>query len=544
MKTIAIAILSLVALCQSTSAVVVVNEVLSNEPGTESSLEWIELYNPGATAANLLYYQLHVPTSSGTAVYTLSGSIEAGGYLVVCRDSVRFEEHWGDSSGTWGNDPGENFAIRQLSFSLSNSSGSVSLSTDIPTQQVSQLAWTETGMDGYSWERWYYTSADIAQSVDVSGATPGRLNSITPLSVDLALGSVEVLADNGKATLGFRIINRGLTAVVNPILELYEYNAEAPNGRGDMVALESIGEIDSGLTVLLVGQYQFDRYYQPLVADIFVVSDARESNNRLIFTAPGADYPPVVLNEFLPKPDPDTASEWIELKNVSDTTINLLSWQFGDSTGLAAIASSELLIHSQEYIVVAQDTAAFRQTYPAFTGILHQPPSWRTLNNTSDSVRLVDGFDIPADQFYYESTSDSNLTWARSETGEYEGQWGQSEDVGGTPGEANRVRFTPQGSRTLKIDITPQIISPDGDGRDDSTIIAISISEADSYIIRLYDSQGRLVRTLEDGARNLKEHYVWRGETDQGGRVPIGIYILYVEAVGVESGKKTIVVAR
>ena len=118
------------------------------------------------------------------------------------------------------------------------------------------------------------------------------------------------------------------------------------------------------------------------------------------------------------------------------------------------------------------------------------------------------------------------------------------EDAGETPGEANRVRFAPEGSQSLQITVEPRIISPDGDGRDDSTVIRIQASIAPAYLLKLYDCRGRLVRTLEEGAADLRQEYVWRGETDSGSKLPIGIYVLYFEAVGVESGRTTVVVAR
>ena len=543
MKILALIIVGVMALGSAASPAVVVNEVLANEPGTESSLEWIELYNPGADAAYFSFYELRVYSGTGSALVPLGGAIAGGAYMILSRDVVRFEQHWGDSSGVWGDAAIENYRLQEASFELNNSGGRVAL-TYVPPSTISELAWTEPGRDGYSWERVYYTSNQIGQSVDPTGSTPGRINSLTPMQIDLALEGVEMFWEGGQTTIAFRIVNRGLTDIANPILELYKFDASRADSLGEVVSGESIGPVDSGQTVLLVGRWSFERYYQRLVASIPLPADQRPANNRLTFTAPGEQYPPVVLSEFLPAPKPDSASEWVELKNVSDSTFDLAGWQLGDATGLAVMATSEQHINPLEYLVLAEDSSAFRRTYPTFAGTLHQPSTWRTLNNGSDSVRMFDVFNIEADKFYYAKTFDSNYTWAKSEAPETEGEWGRSDDAGGTPGEANRVRLTPEGSRTLTIEIDPRIISPDGDGRDDSAVIRIQASEAKSYTLRLYDSQGRIVRTLDEDVPDLKEYYVWRGESDGRERVPIGIYILYVEAAGVESAKKTIVVAR
>ncbi|MCX6835451.1 MAG: lamin tail domain-containing protein [candidate division Zixibacteria bacterium] len=542
MKTIVVSmIVLLLCLTRTAFADLVVNEVLANEPGGETSLEWIELYNDSPTAANLVFYQLKIYSAADSAVLSPGGTIAPFQYSVFCRDTIRFEEHWGDSSGVWGDAAKENYPVSQLSFQLSNSGGRVAVFR--LTALLSELVWTASGTDGCSWERLSPASLEIAQSVNPAGSTPGEINSITPLPIDLALEAASPSSDSGLTLIGFRIVNRGLTTVTDAILELYEFDPAAVDSLGSLVAGETVGAVDSGYAVLLVGQYQFPGYYQRLVGSLVVPGDYRPGNNRLVFTAPGTAYPPIILSELLANPDPNTGSEWVELKNISDSTFNLASWQLGDSSGLVTLLAAPT-IDPSEYVVVVQDSTAFRAQYPLFTGKCYQAPSWREFNNGSDSVRLVDGFNIRSDHFYYASTYPDNHTWSRAESGEDEGRWGRSEDSGGTPGAANRVRFAPEGDQSLQITVEPRIISPDGDGRDDSTVIRIQVSSAPSYLLKLYDCHGRLVHTLEEGAADLRQEYVWRGETDSGERLPIGIYVLYFEAVGVESGRKTIVVAR
>ncbi len=541
-RTLAYTVMAVVTVTASPTADVVINEVLANEPGGAQTLEWTELYNDSPATANLAFYELRVFSGTDSTSFLLDGDISPGGYLLFCRDSVRFEEHFGDSSGIWGDDPAEDFPVRQLSFQLTNAGGRVALFRLLSLQ--SELAWDEAGDDGCSWERFHPLSDEIAPSVDAAGSTPGRINSRTPLPVDLALASVTPSVQENSTILAFEIANRGLSVVSDATLELHYFDGAASDSLGQLIAAEPVGEVDSGIVVILVGQYQLFGYYQSLIARVDLAGDDRPGNNRLVFTAPGADYPPVILSEFLANPISTFGSEWVELKNISDTTIDLVGWQLGDSIGLADIATSELLLFPDEYLVLADDSAGFSLDYPNFPGNLHQPPAWRELNNGSDSVRLIDVFGVQADCVYYDHAFDGAHTWSRAGSGEREGEWGRSEDAGGTPGEANRVRFAPAGTQTLAITITPRIISPDGDGLDDSAVIVVTVSDAPAYTLRLYDSDGRPVRTFEDGAVDLTEQYVWRGENDSGQKQPIGIYVLYFEATGVESLKKTIVVAR
>ncbi|UCE24577.1 MAG: lamin tail domain-containing protein, partial [Candidatus Zixiibacteriota bacterium] len=83
----------------------VVNEVLANEPGSVTGLEWIELYNDGQPV-NLQDFSLRV----GDNLIELPSEVNLsdGEYYIICRrlfatsTSPGFESIWGDSSGVWG----------------------------------------------------------------------------------------------------------------------------------------------------------------------------------------------------------------------------------------------------------------------------------------------------------------------------------------------------------------------------------------------------------------------------------------------------------
>ncbi|MEW5993868.1 MAG: gliding motility-associated C-terminal domain-containing protein, partial [Candidatus Zixiibacteriota bacterium] len=154
-----------------------------------------------------------------------------------------------------------------------------------------------------------------------------------------------------------------------------------------------------------------------------------------------------------------------------------------------------------------------------------------------------DPFGFEADRFEYAVAYDGNHTWSRSEELLTEGQWGRSEEAGGSPGRPNSVLFAPAGS-ALQVKVTPDVFSPDGDGYEDEVLIEIEAPVGAEVNMRIYDREGRAVRTLLDGATFLHSSYAWDGRSDSGRRLPIGIYILYVEAEGSETVKKPIVIAR
>jgi hypothetical protein len=520
-------IVAIMLLIGSTArAEVVINEVLSNEPGSQTSLEWFELYNASSASVNLSLYSFN----TGGAGITLNGSLPAHAYLVVCRDSARFKQEWTVTC-----------PLLQRSFALTNDSGTITLLR--VAEPVSVFTWNQSGEDGTSWERVEPDSAEIRASLDPSGSTPGRLNSHTRVSHDLAVDSVEASVADGLTIMTFRVVNRGLMATSQETLSLYHSDTTAPDSLGTLADSAVIGALVSGSSVQVTIEREFaGDVYVALAAK--VADDDRNSNNRIDFVAPGASYPPLILSECLPNPSGALSSEWVELKNVSAETIDLRGWLLGDSSRLVSVTGASVLVPPDSYVVIVQDEPAFRSYYEEFGGIVRQSAEWPTLNNDGDRVRLVDSFALEADRFAYNAVFDDNHTWSRGETVERHDDWGKSEDVGGTPGQRNRVRFSSEGENDLILTITPQIISPDGDGIDDSALIAIQAPEASAYTLKLYDSEGRLVRSFEDDSPDLSEKYVWRGDNSGGERQPIGIYIVYFEASGVESIKKTVVVAR
>ncbi len=161
---------------------VVINEVLANEPGSSTKLEWVELYNADSLSRNLEGWSFIC--KEDTTLFAANTVISAKGYLVIARqlvsnppDSVSFEGHWGDASGVWGDAPGEDFPAVQAQMSLTNSGGTISLVD--PEQNVQIVTWDKDCGDGVSLERVSWNSEDWLCCVSSDGSTPGRKNSVS-----------------------------------------------------------------------------------------------------------------------------------------------------------------------------------------------------------------------------------------------------------------------------------------------------------------------------------------------------------------------------
>jgi hypothetical protein len=158
------------------------NEVLANEPGSSTKLEWVELHSADSVDHDLGGWAFIC--KDDTTWFSAGTVIPAEGFLILARtllsdppDSISLEGWWGDRSGTWGDSPEESFPAVEVKMSLTNSGGTICL-LDLE-DNVQTFTWDQDCGDGVSMER---VSADLDDwlcCMDSGGSTPGRKNSVT-----------------------------------------------------------------------------------------------------------------------------------------------------------------------------------------------------------------------------------------------------------------------------------------------------------------------------------------------------------------------------
>ncbi|HLD29636.1 MAG TPA: hypothetical protein VJC03_04795, partial [bacterium] len=91
---------------------------------------------------------------------------------------------------------------------------------------------------------------------------------------------------------------------------------------------------------------------------------------------------------------------------------------------------------------------------------------------------------------------------------------------------------------TLKVFQSP--FSPYGEGRYSSALVSYNVPDNTSRVIYIFDIQGTLVNHLvgQTGGSG-KGLAVWDGKNDDGAVVPVGIYIVYIEATDMSTGEVT-----
>nr|MBN2278355.1 lamin tail domain-containing protein [candidate division Zixibacteria bacterium] len=535
-------ILGLVLLMMiSVRAELVINEVMSNEPGSSTTLEWIELYNNSTVSISLGFHTLII---DGVPMSLPDNGVRAQEYLILCRKlyadagSPGFESVWGDSTGIWGDNTELEFydVVEVDSIRLTNTGGEIKLNRLLT--QVSRFVWQESGSDGVSWERYLPTDTVVYSCLDPKGSTPGEENSVTPKDNDLALVEVNVYpAEEGQCGFEAMLVNVGLLSQPAGNLRVsYDPERDSVADSTDLIAIFDFPATEPGDTLIADTYLDLDGYSPELLIEL--PEDDKMLNNKKIITGFGRLYPPIILSEFIADPQGSLEVEWVELKNRSDFDLDLHYWYLGDEIKLQPIVGSEYILPAGDYVVLTKDTSLLMSYYDDIPRYL-QMSSWAALNNDTDFIRLRDNYEFVIDSFWYVHTFGGNYSWGRSEDPGMRNSWGRSVDSGGTPGYANEI-YLQASSSSIEVTVSPNPFSPT---EDEMMLIDFSVPAGDNLTAKIYDTEGRVVKTLVDGVPAYDGRIEWNGYSDGGRRLPIGIYILYFEVSEAGQYKQTVVIA-
>jgi len=545
---------------ESTHAQAVINEVLANEPGASTSLEWVELYNPDSVSLNLADWKF--VEGADTTVFSSQTILPAKSYLVLARrlvasppDVNSFEAKWGDGSGIWGDSPKEDFPALEAKMSLTNSSGTVILVA--PDSLPQSFTWSKDIGDGVSWEKVNPVAGEDTSNWKIctlpEGSTPGKINSVTAADNDMAIVEFYSEPDNPQENLAFylkiNVWNVGLsTSLINSLTIFNDLNFNEIMERGEELSAADIPQLSPGELFMATSAVTLWKGNHRLIA-LLDPDDKVYNNQKSLDLRVGEFLPEVVINEIMAAPDlTKNQTEWVELYNRRQNSMNLRGWLFGDVNRQSVLTEDILELPASQFLILAEDKNKFQASYPGFTGLAIQPSSWQTLDNDGDQVILKDSLGFLVEKVSYPSQSLKGISYERidyDEPASDSNNWWRSVDSsGGTPGRQNSVK-TAFGS-SIEIQIKPNPFSPDDDGFDDQAEIQFKIPLGVELSMKIYDRKGRLVRTLFEDQASVSGKVTWDGRKDDGSKVRNGIYVLLVETKGKarEVKKETIAVIK
>jgi hypothetical protein len=270
----------------------------------------------------------------------------------------------------------------------------------------------------------------------------------------------------------------------------------------------------------------------------------------------------VIINEIMYDPS-ENNSEFVEFLNISDDSVDIGSWQlFKSNNSFLQISDISLSIPNGGFIVFAADSIIL-DNYNWMKNTLYSIANQSSLglSNSDEKLILKDAKGNTIDSvFYAPSWHNKNILVTKNKSLERispqinsndPGNWSTAVNAeGATPGRSNSI-YTHNSKLEEKISVLPNPFSPDNDGFEDFTIINYNLKQTTAQVrIKIFDSQGRLVRTLlNNQASGASGSVIFDGLNDAGNALRIGIYIIFLEALNENSGvletmKTVVVVAR
>jgi hypothetical protein len=284
------------------------------------------------------------------------------------------------------------------------------------------------------------------------------------------------------------------------------------------------------------------------------ISDCSGNNlitKELTFGIPEeADSSDVLLNEILFESN-DFVPEYIEIYNNSSKIIDLKTLRLLLTDGYSSeikdempLTTNSIQLYPNEYFVVCENK---ERLISSFNNVLEskvqQPASWMTLSNEGGYLSLLSGNNI-CDKAVFNKNMQFDLLNSTAgvslerisfeKPANKEPSWhSAAESAGyGTPTLENS-QLIDDVEQDQIFNIEPEEISPDNDGFQDLLSINYFFSKP-GYTIssEVFSIAGMVVKQLANNELcGTTGTIVWDGLADDGSKLPMGYYVVFIEAV-------------
>ena len=387
-------------------------------------------------------------------------------------------------------------------------------------------------------------------SRDPSGGTPGRENSIREIIPDEVVPYMKMafILDTSAAEIGFSESMDSLS-----LQQKTSWILEPGNIHPEKVIL-----LPPHFTnVRLCFKESFNPNQIYLLKTSGVISDCAgniaDSTRSIRLAIPDSiSKNEVVINEILPHPNPGGA-RFVELYNRSEKIVDLkevalagcdTSDQFHEA--LKPVTEKSFLLFPGEYALLTAGPGQIQeQYYCPYPERILKMTSFPTLDEDSGTVVLamkdnqmvIDRVKYEKDYHYPLLSSTDGVSLERisaDRSSSDDGNWHSAAETAGfaTPTYQNSQWKEP-GDTDQFVALSPEIFSPDNDGRDDFLSISFKTGEAGyAAAVNIFNSQGCLIRQLFSNTLIAPmATFSWDGFTDNRTKAPMGYYILFVELV-------------
>lgn len=262
----------------------------------------------------------------------------------------------------------------------------------------------------------------------------------------------------------------------------------------------------------------------------------------------------VVFSEIMYDPLPNN-SEFVEFYNKTNYNINLAGWKLKFDDNLFLISDTTKFINSNKYFIFAANDSLLKfynlnQDTIANLSIYNSSEFGLTL--TGKTLYLLDAFNNIIDSMSYSNSMHKFIKTTKNISLEkinfnlpssFYTNWGSSlSSLKATPFGKNSIQIDAVQKENSNITIFPNPFSPDGDGFEDFTTITMKLKNNINKVrIKVFDVKGRLVKNLiNDELVPSNYSVIYDGTDDNNRKLPIGVYILYVESKNTDDFKSEV----
>jgi hypothetical protein len=534
----------------------VLNEIMYAPAAPEP--EWIELASTDTSTILLSRWRVGDSSSpEGKEIASPGAKIPGRGLVLLCRSASALAEVRPECGGA---------CIEMSALPSLNNTGDCVVVRDFAGCTIDSVCYMPAwgGAAGRSLERrddrrGSDDAANWGSSTDSAGATPCRRNSIAVLDTDLALLACteEAPREGETAVLRVTLRNDGRATVASASVTCVELEDSDGTGvlfvaRGEMTSPLGGGE---STAVSLAWENPRGGTHH-LLFRLSAPGDLRTANDTLTLRITVRYRDPFLrISEIMAQPRQGEA-EYVEVVNAGGEAVDLAGWSVGDARRVTAreylLSRKRLCIAPGAYFVLASDSTLLGRYAPCDTHLVTiAGTASLQLNNEADGVVLRDPFGRAVDSVAYDArwhspvlTDPVGRSLERISAGlpsSDGGNWGTSvAGAGGTPGCRNSI-WCDNVPPVARMEAHPNPFSPDGDGREDHTIIRFEIPRACGWmLIRIFDVGGRMVRVLANNEPcGHAGGVVWDGLDDGRRRVRIGVYVILLEVAGQDRAELT-----
>lgn len=522
MKALLACVLSLMIL--PAVAQIVINEVCYDPVGTDSGYEWIELYNAGYDHINVQGAQILSGGSTFSTVFTLpSFMLRPGRYLLIAEAMVPnaqiyttlgFQNATTETDGIRYVSPDGSYTDTVLygspnTYALTDDSGNPGTSFAPDVSAGYSLARI---MDGWD------TDDSTVDFFAEANPTPGLPNR---LYVDYALVQPRLWEEDGDWK--FEVFIKNLSLIPQPICPDMTVSLD-----GTLIASHYICGIPAADSIFTLTYLPVTPGVNHLIeVAIDLPNDPDQSNNYFSVYLQGQTLDMPYISEFMYHP-PTGFQEWIEIHLPMGSSVKT-SYRIRD----AANNSFSFPLPAQSgYYVLCNSPAQLLSFYPDCPpASVIQVSGWAALNNSGDSIILMDDNDQIIDSLSYTGVStEQGKSLERYQYPQHPDAWRYSYDPSGaTPGRENSQPEPPHPDLSGKLGV---LGSPCKPSQGENVTVSWNLSgSALKASCKVYDRAGSLVRVLANNAAIDSEgSFIWDGKDMRGKYAPRGLYVILWES--------------